>query len=98
MMDSSSTLARDTVTLAREVGTELQAITETVSVIQAMNQQIATAAEQQSSVAEEINRSVLSVRDVADQSAEAARETAISTARLAQLGCELQTLIGRFKI
>ena len=98
MMDSSSTLARDTVTLAREVGTELQAITETVSVIQAMNQQIATAAEQQSSVAEEINRSVLSVRDVADQSAEAARETAASTARLAQLGSELQTMIGRFKV
>jgi len=98
MMDSSSTLARDTVTLAREVGTELQAITETVSVIQAMNQQIATAAEQQSSVAEEINRSVLSVRDVADQSAEAARETAASTARLAQLGGELQTMIGRFKV
>jgi len=98
MMDSSSTLARDTVTLAREVGTELQAITETASVIQAMNQQIATAAEQQSSVAEEINRSVLSVRDVADQSAEAARETAASTARLAQLGGELQTMIGRFKV
>ena len=98
MMDSSSTLARDTVTLAREVGTELQAITETVSIIQAMNQQIATAAEQQSSVAEEINRSVLSVRDVADQSAEAARETAASTARLAQLGSELQTMIGRFKV
>ncbi|MCP9338070.1 HAMP domain-containing methyl-accepting chemotaxis protein [Stutzerimonas xanthomarina] len=98
MMDSSSTLARDTVTLAREAGTELQAITETVSVIQAMNQQIATAAEQQSSVAEEINRSVLSVRDVAEQSAEAARETASSTARLAQLGGELQTLVGRFKI
>ena len=98
MMDSSSTLARDTVTLAREVGTELQAITETVSIIQAMNQQIATAAEQQSSVAEEINRSVLSVRDVADQSAEAARETAASTARLAQLGGELQTMIGRFKV
>ncbi|MGE6528019.1 methyl-accepting chemotaxis protein [Pseudomonas sp. NPDC077382] len=98
MMDSSSTLARDTVILAREVGTELQAITETVSVIQAMNQQIATAAEQQSSVTDEINRSVLSVRDVADQSAEAARETAASTARLAQLGGELQTMIGRFKV
>ncbi|MCQ4257688.1 HAMP domain-containing methyl-accepting chemotaxis protein [Stutzerimonas stutzeri] len=98
MMDSSSSLARDTVTLARDVGAELQAITETVSVIQAMNQQIATAAEQQSSVAEEINRSVLSVRDVADQSAEAAQETASATARLAQLGGELQTLIGRFKV
>lgn len=98
MMDSSSGLAVETVALAREVGQELQAITETVSIIQAMNQQIATAAEQQSSVAEEINRSVLSVRDVADQSAEAAQETAASTAELARLGNELQTLISRFKV
>jgi len=98
MMDSSSGLAVETVALARDVGQELQAITETVSVIQAMNQQIATAAEQQSSVAEEINRSVLSVRDVADQSAEAARETAASTAELARLGGELQAMIGRFRV
>jgi methyl-accepting chemotaxis protein len=63
-----------------------------------MNLQIATAAEQQSSVAEEINRSVLNVRDVADQSAEAARETAVSTAELARLGNELQLLISRFKV
>ncbi|KJH80890.1 methyl-accepting chemotaxis protein [Stutzerimonas stutzeri] len=98
MMDSSSRLAVETVALAREVGHELQSITETVSVIQAMNLQIATAAEQQSSVAEEINRSVLSVRDVADRSAEAAQETATSTAELAHLGNELQTLISRFKV
>lgn len=98
MMDSSSNLARDTVSLARDVGEELRAITETISVIQTMNQQIAAAAEQQSSVAEEINRSVLNVRDVADQSAEAAKETATSTAQLAQLGSELQTLIDRFKV
>lgn len=39
-----------------------------------------------------------SVRDVADQSAEAAREAASSTARLALLGGELQTLIGRYKV
>ena len=98
MMDSSSGLAIETVALAREVGEALRGITETVSTIQAMNQQIATAAEQQSSVAEEINRSVLNVRDVADQSAEAARETATSTAELARLGNELQTLTGQFKV
>ena len=98
MMDSSSGLAVETVTLAREVGHALQAITDTVSTIQAMNQQIATASEQQSSVAEEINRSVLNVRDVADQSAEAARETATSTAELARLGNELQMLTRQFTV
>jgi hypothetical protein len=39
-----------------------------------MNQQIATAAEQQSAVAEEINRSVLNVRDVSEQTSAASEE------------------------
>jgi len=98
MMQSSSTLAVETVDLARKVGEELEAITQTVSMIQAMNMQIATAAEEQSSVAEEVNRSVLNVRDVADQSAAAAEETAASTVELARLGNELNLLIGRFKV
>lgn len=63
-----------------------------------MNQQIAAAAEQQSSVAEEINRSVLNVRDVSEQTAAASEETAASSVELARLGTHLQTLVGRFKV
>jgi methyl-accepting chemotaxis protein len=98
LMDNSCVIAEHTVSLARKAGDELQAITSTVSTIQAMNQQIATAAEQQSSVAEEINRSILNVRDVADQSASATEETAASSIELARLGNELQVLIGRFRL
>lgn len=98
LMDSSRGLADETVSLARDVGDELQAITRMISTIQAMNLQIATASEEQSSVAEDINRSVLNVRDVADQSAFAAEQTAASTVQLARLGNELQTLAGRFRI
>ncbi len=46
----------------------------TVSEIQAMNIQIATAAEEQSAVAEEINASVVNVNNIADQSAAAVEE------------------------
>ncbi|MCQ4298038.1 methyl-accepting chemotaxis protein [Pseudomonas stutzeri] len=98
LMDSSRGLAGETVRLARDVGDELQAITRTISTIQAMNMQIATASEEQSSVAEDINRSVLSVRDVADQSAAAAQQTAASTVQLARLGSELQELTARFQV
>ena len=98
IMNSSSTLAGETVTLARVVGAELKSITETVATIQNMNVQIATAAEQQSAVAEEINRSVINVRDIADQSASAAEETAASTVELARLGNSLQQQMGRFRI
>lgn len=98
MMDSSCALAEATVGVAQEVGDELRGITQTVSTIQAMNQQIATAAEEQTSVAEEINRSVINVRDSADQSAAATQEAVASTLELARLGAELQSLVSRFKV
>lgn len=68
-MLNSRNLTDISVALARKAGTSLESITQTVSNIQAMNQQIAVAAEQQSSVAEEISRSVLNVRDVSEQNA-----------------------------
>lgn len=49
-------------------------------------------------MAEEINRSVLNVRDVAEQSAAAVEETAASTAELARLGNELQSRVSFFKV
>ena len=65
---------------------------------QEMNQQIAAAAEQQTAVAEEINRSVTSIRDIADQSATAMEETAASSIQLAELGRDLQGMAGHFRL
>jgi len=98
IMDNSRGLTDSSVELTRRAGNALGNITRTVSAIQAMNQQIATAAEQQSAVAEEINRSVLNVRDVSEQTSAASEETAASSAELARLGIYLQTLVGRFKV
>ena len=97
-MDSSRALTDNSVELTRRAGESLGNITRTVSTIQGMNQQIAAAAEQQSAVAEEINRSVLNVRDVSEQTAAASEETAASSVELARLGTHLQTLVGRFKV
>ncbi|MFF3703033.1 methyl-accepting chemotaxis protein [Pseudomonas qingdaonensis] len=97
-MHTSQGMVGTTVGLANEAGVELQAITHTVTHIQAMNVQIATAAEQQSAVAEEIGRSVISVRDVAEQTSTASAHTATSAAELARLGTELQGLLSRFKV
>jgi len=54
--------------------------------------------QQQSSVAEEINRSVVNVNGIAEQSAAAEEETAASSQELARLGQELQGLVSRFQI
>ena len=98
IMDNSRSLTDSSVELTRRAGNALENITRTVSAIQAMNQQIATAAEQQSAVAEEINRSVLNVRDVSEQTAAASEETAASSTELARLGTHLQALVGRFRV
>jgi methyl-accepting chemotaxis protein len=98
IMDNSRSLTDSSVELTRRAGGSLASITRTVSAIQSMNQQIAAAAEQQSAVAEEINRSVLNVRDVSEQTSAASEETAASSVELARLGTHLQMLVGKFRV
>ena len=98
VMRSSRELTDSSVTLTRKAGDSLGSITRTVSGIHSMNQQIAAAAEQQSAVAEEISRSVVSVRDISEQTASASDETAKSSLQLKHLGTQLQTMVSRFRV
>lgn len=97
-LDASRTLTDSSVELSRQAGDALGHITRTVSTIQTMNQQIAAAGEEQSSVAEQINRSVLNVRDVSEQTAASSEETAASSIELARLGVQLQEMVGKFRV
>jgi len=97
-IQSSSELVGLTVSDALQTESALGSIAAAVSVIHQMNQQIAAAAEQQSSVAEEINRSVTNIRSSADQSALAMEGTAASSVELAQLSQELQGMVGHFRL
>ncbi|GGM30624.1 methyl-accepting chemotaxis protein [Pseudomonas asuensis] len=98
MMNSSRERTLGTVALAKEAEVALDDIYRTVSDIQQLNHQIAAAVEEQSSVAEEVNRSIISVRDVAEQSASATQQATASTAELARLGVDLQRMIATFKV
>ncbi|MET1078135.1 MAG: methyl-accepting chemotaxis protein [Pseudomonas sp.] len=97
-IQSSGELVKLTVSDALETESALGSIAAAVSVIHQMNQQIAAAAEQQSSVAEEINRSVTNIRSSADQSSLAMEGTAASSVELASLSHELQGMVGHFKL
>ena len=97
-LDSSRNLTDNSVSLTRDAGDALAEIARTVSIIQEMNPQIAAAAEEQSAVAEEINRSVLKVRDVSEQTAAASEETAAASVQLTRLSVELQALVGKFRL
>ncbi|SDU87128.1 methyl-accepting chemotaxis protein [Pseudomonas mucidolens] len=94
----SGELVKLAVSDALETESALGSIAAAVSLIQQMNQQIAAAAEEQSSVAEEINRSVTSIRASADQSALSMQGSAASSIELAQLGAELKGMVGHFRL
>ncbi|MGY4535185.1 methyl-accepting chemotaxis protein [Pseudomonas sp. TE3786] len=97
-IQSSTALVELTVSDALETESALGSIAAAVSVIHQMNQQIAAAAEQQSSVAEEINRSVTNIRSSADQSSMAMQGTAASSIELASLSHELQGMVEHFRL
>ncbi|XXE56066.1 HAMP domain-containing protein [Pseudomonas sp. R1-15] len=97
-IQSSGELVKMAVSDALQTESALGSIAAAVSLIQQMNQQIAAAAEQQSSVAEEINRSVTSIRASADQSSMAMQGNAASSIELAQLGSELKGMVGHFRL
>ena len=97
-MRQSGVLVTQTVQDANQTEGALAEIAIAVSQIFEMNQQIAAAAEQQTAVAEEISRSVTSIRDIADQSALAMDESANSSIQLADLGRELQDMAGHFRL
>ncbi|VVM61965.1 hypothetical protein PS645_01308 [Pseudomonas fluorescens] len=95
---NSAELVKLAVSDALQTESALGSIAAAVSLIQQMNQQIAAAAEEQSSVAEEINRSVTSIRASADQSSLAMQGNAASSIELAQLGVELRGMVGHFRL
>lgn len=98
ILDTTRTLSNSSMDLTHQAGESLGNISRSVSSIEGMNMQIASAAEQQATVAEDISRSIVNVRAISDQTAEASHETAASSAELARLGIHLQTLVARFKL
>ncbi|MBI3561493.1 MAG: methyl-accepting chemotaxis protein [Gammaproteobacteria bacterium] len=97
-MGQSRHLVQSCVAQADVAASALDEITSAVSSINNMNLQIASAAEEQSTVAEEINRNVVNINDIALSSTEAANQTLNTSQSLAQLATELQSVVHQFKL
>ncbi len=97
VMQHSSEQAQRGVQQVSEAGDALNQITQSVGVINDMNALIASAAEEQSSVAEEMNRNVSSINQLADQTADGSQQTAAAAEELARLAADLQQMVGQFR-
>jgi len=98
VMEQSQQQAHSAVKYASKAGESLTTIAGVVENINDMSTQIASAAEEQSVVAEEINRNIVSISDMAEQTAAGTENTAAASDELAQLATQLQDLVGQFRV
>ncbi|SDT37764.1 methyl-accepting chemotaxis sensory transducer with Cache sensor [Pseudomonas asplenii] len=97
-MRRSSEAGDGTSDKANEAGASLDTIAQLIGTINAMNAQIASAAEEQTAVAEEINRSVHQIAVAVDNVADQTQQGAQTSRSLADLGQRLGKLVGQFRI
>ncbi|MCL2915841.1 methyl-accepting chemotaxis protein [Shewanella corallii] len=97
MMQTSQRQGNDSVAQAAAAGDALEQINQDISNIMDMSTQIAAAIEQQSMVANEVNKNVLVIRDVAESSSKAAIVNAKDSATLEDKAAELLASVSRFK-
>lgn len=97
-METGRAQAEESVSQAAKTGEALNEITLVVDDIKNMNMQIASAAEQQSATAEEINRNIVNISEVAQETANGTQETANASDELARLASDLQMQVSKFKI
>lgn len=98
VMDEELEQANHSVEMAEKAGKSLDIISESVASIRDMNTHIASAAEEQSAVAEEINRNIVSIAQVAEENAESTNQTTSTSQELARLANGLESQINQFKI
>jgi methyl-accepting chemotaxis protein len=97
-MQQNRTKAAETVKQAAQAGEFLEAITQGVSTILDMNSQIAVSSEEQAAVAQEINRSIVSIQSISDETSVGATQTSESSKEVTILGNRLLQLVDQFRI
>nr|WP_322979221.1 methyl-accepting chemotaxis protein [Pseudomonas sp. C11] len=96
-MESCLNLSQESVSSIEQAKDSFEGIETSVNEIRDQNLQISAAAEEQHSVAEEINRHIQQIYDEARQVEGLAISAQEDSGRLSQLSQELNGLVGRFK-
>ena len=96
-MATGSEKAKVTVEKAQETGASLDAIIKAISTIREMNIQIASASEEQAAVAEEVNKNIIRITEIANETSQGANTTTATSNDLSAMSVELQNTISQFK-
>lgn len=90
--------AKSTAEKSENATVSLQAIKDSVSVIEDMNNQIATAAEEQTHVAADINENVVKINDLAKSTYASSKENSVAANNLSNLANTLNESVEEFKV
>jgi methyl-accepting chemotaxis protein len=97
-MNMSKTLATQSLDVAQEASTSLDQIAAAIARINERNLLIATASEEQAHVAREVDRNLVSIRELTVQSSAGASQTATACGEMSKLAVNLNRLVNRFVV
>jgi len=98
VMKASREQAQTSVDESSRAGTSLVSITDMVARINDMNTQIASAAEEQTAVAEEISRSIVAINDVAVQTSQSSDQLQQASEGVSAMATQLHGLVAKFTV
>ncbi|MDH5692031.1 MAG: methyl-accepting chemotaxis protein [Gammaproteobacteria bacterium] len=98
VMESGRNQTKYTVELAVKAATALEKINQEVSKIKEMSYQIATAAEEQSKVAQEINMNIETLNTISKESADSAEYSTRLSKEMFQISDRLLDLVSQFRV
>lgn len=96
-MQISGTMATNTQQQSQLAGEAFSLVSNAVNQINERNLVIASAAEEQAQVAQEVDRNLMNIRDLSTQSAAGAEQSSAASRELSRLAIDLNELITRFK-
>jgi methyl-accepting chemotaxis protein len=96
-MDGSQQHSQETVAETARIEQSLSTVNHAVAMINDMNLQIATAAEEQHAVTEEISRNLENIQHIVQELSSAAVKSEQATEEMASSGKALQDLVKQFR-
>ncbi|MGC7838716.1 methyl-accepting chemotaxis protein [Pseudomonas wayambapalatensis] len=97
-MDQSQRHSQDGVQIANQAGERLGSVTQRIGEIDGMNQSVATATEEQTSVVESINMDINEINTLNQEGVENLQATLRACSDLEQQAARLKQLVGSFRI